>query len=342
MSTKGFLAFIRRRGVSLVALVVFGLLLSHADEIDWAGAWHALRRYEPTLLLQVMALTTASHMLYGCFDLIGRKHTGHPLPRLQTWCIAVTSYAFTLNLGSMIGSVGARLRLYMRAGLHEVTIAQIVAVSVSTNWMGYGLVAGGLFAMGAISPPPQARLSPAALEAVGIGMMLLAGAYVLACALARERAWQVVGRKIRAPSPPLAVLQLAMGATNWATIGAAMYLLLGTKVPYPTTLAVLMAASIIGVLTPIPAGLGLLEAVFLMMLSGTVPQGTLMGALLAYRALYYLVPFAGALLLYAGLESAFGRRSASGRRPLELLPRGLRSASDASTEPATGEQLDAR
>jgi uncharacterized membrane protein YbhN (UPF0104 family) len=185
-------------------------------------------------------------------------------------------------------------------------------------------------------------LSPAALEAVGIGMMLLAGAYVLACALARERAWQVVGRKIRAPSPRLALLQLAMGATNWATMGAAMYLLLGTKVPYPTTLAVLMAASIIGVLTPIPAGLGLLEAVFLMMLSGTVPQGTLMGALLAYRALYYLVPFAGALLLYAGLESAFGRRSASGQRPLELLPRGLRSASDASTEPAAGEQLDAR
>jgi glycosyltransferase 2 family protein len=342
MSANGFRAFIRRWGMSLVALVVFGLLLSHVDKIDWVGAWQALRRYEPTLLLQALALTTASHMLYGCFDLIGRKHTGHQLPRLQTWCIAMTSYAFTLNLGSMIGSVGARLRLYTRAGLDEVTIAQIVAASVSTNWMGYGLVAGGLFAFGAISLPPQARVSATALEAIGIGMMLLAGAYVLACAVARQRSWQVGGRKVRAPSPRLAVLQLATAATNWATMGAAMYLLLGAKVPYPTTLAVLMAASIIGVLAPIPAGLGLLEAVYLMLLSGTVPQDTLMGALLAYRALYYLLPLAGGLLLYFGLESALGRRSASGRRPLEGPAKKSRSPSDASTQPATGERCDAQ
>jgi uncharacterized membrane protein YbhN (UPF0104 family) len=309
MSTNDFWALVRRWGFPLVALVVFGLLLSHADEIDWRGAWEALRRYEPMLLLQVMALATMSHMLYGCFDLMGRKHTRHPLPRLQTWCIAMTSYAFTLNLGSMIGSVGARLRLYTRAGLDEVTIAQIVAISVATNWLGYGLVAGGLFASGAISPPPQARMSATALQAIGIGMMLTACIYVLVCALARGRTLQVGQRKIRAPSPGLAVLQLAIAATNWAIMGAAMHLLLGGKVPYTTTLAVLMAASIIGVLTPIPAGLGLLEAVYLLLLSGAVPQGTLMGAVLAYRALYYLVPLAGALPLYFGLESYAARRA---------------------------------
>jgi hypothetical protein len=79
------------------------------------------------------------------------------------------------------------------------------------------------------------------------------------------------------------------------------------KVPYSTTLAVLMSAAIIGVLTPIPAGLGLLEAVHLTLLSDTVPQSKLMAALLAYRVLYYLVPFAGGLLLYFGLESYAAR-----------------------------------
>jgi uncharacterized membrane protein YbhN (UPF0104 family) len=308
-----FWAFIRHWGFTLVAVVVFGVLLSHAGEIDWSGAWKALRRYEPTLLLQVMALSMASHMLYGCFDLIGRKHTGHCLPRLQTWCIAMTSYAFTLNLGSLIGSVGARLRLYTRAGLDQVAIAQIVAVSVSTNWMGYGLVAGGLFASGAISPPPQAGVGAAALRALGIGMVALAGTYVLVCALAKARAWQVGRRQIRAPSLRVAALQLGLGAINWSIMGAAMYLLLGTAVPYPTTLAVLMAASIIGVIAPVPAGLGVLEAVYLMLLSGTVPQGALMGAVLAYRALYYLVPFASGLLLCLGLESYAARRA---RQPI--------------------------
>jgi uncharacterized membrane protein YbhN (UPF0104 family) len=65
---------------------------------------------------------------------------------------------------------------------------------------------------------------------------------------------------------------------------------------------VLLAASIIGVLTPVPAGWSVLEAVYLALLSGALPQGTLMGAVLAYRALYYVVPLGGALLLYLGLE----------------------------------------
>jgi len=85
-------------------------------------------------------------------------------------------------------------------------------------------------------------------------------------------------------------------------MGGAMYLLLGQQVPYATTLGVLLAASIVGVVTPIPAGLGVLEAVYLALLSGTVRQGTLMGAVLAYRALYYLLPLAGGIGLYLLLE----------------------------------------
>jgi uncharacterized membrane protein YbhN (UPF0104 family) len=63
-----------------------------------------------------------------------------------------------------------------------------------------------------------------------------------------------------------------------------------------------MAASIIGVIMPIPGGLGVIEAVYLALLSGSVKQGTLMGAVLAYRALYYFLPLAGGLALYVLLE----------------------------------------
>jgi uncharacterized membrane protein YbhN (UPF0104 family) len=298
----GLWIHVRRWGPLLFGILVFGLLASQAHKIDWAGAWSALKRYEPMFLLKVLGLATVSHALYACFDLVGRRHTRHKLPRVLTWCIALVSYAFTLNLGSLIGGVATRVRLYMRAGLDEVTIAQIVGVSVATNWMGYALVAGGLFAAGAISPPAQLHVSATTFQTLGVGMLLLAYAYVAACALAKGRVWRVRRRNIRLPTPVIAVVQLAVSAANWSLMGAVMYLLLGEKVPYATTLSVLLAASIIGVLTPVPAGLGVLEAVYLALLSGTVPQGTLMGAVLAYRALYYVVPLGGALLLYLGLE----------------------------------------
>ncbi|RYF38961.1 MAG: UPF0104 family protein [Comamonadaceae bacterium] len=293
---------VRRWLVPLFGLLVLGLLASHAHKIDWAGAWDALKRYPPLLLLSALGLATASHVLYGVFDLIGRHHTGHHLAAWRTWSIAVSSYAFNLNLGSLVGGVALRARLYNRAGLHETTIAQVVGISLATNWLGYGLLAGGLFASGVIAPPKQAHISEAAFHALGVGMILLAVFYVVACAIWRGREWQVRGRKVQLPSAGVAVFQLTVSATNWALMGGVMFLLLQGKVSYGTTLAVLMTASVVGVVMPIPGGLGILEAVYLAMLSGSVKQGALMGAVMAYRALYYLVPLAGGLVLYAVLE----------------------------------------
>jgi uncharacterized membrane protein YbhN (UPF0104 family) len=300
---------VRRWAVPVLGIVVLGLLLSHANKVDWAGAWKALHRYHGPLLLGVLGLATSSHALYGCFDLIGRRHTRHHLSRWRTWAIAVTSYAFNLNLGSLVGGVALRARLYARASLDEATVAQVIGLSLVTNWLGYGLIAGSLFAAGAIAPPSQAHLGAGALRALGVAMVLLAFAYVGACALWQGREWRVRHKRLRLPSARLALLQLLISCANWTLMGSAMYLLLGRQVPYTTTLGVLMAASIVGVLTPIPAGLGVLEAVYLALLSGSVRQGTLLGAVLAYRALYYLVPLTGGLVLYVLLERYASRHA---------------------------------
>jgi glycosyltransferase 2 family protein len=293
---------IRRWALPVLGLAVLGLLLSHAHKVDWGGAWQALQRYSPWLLLGVLGLCTLSHILYGCYDLIGRHHTGHRVPRWRTWAIAVTSYAFNLNLGSLVGGVAMRARLYARAGLDEATVAQIIGISLATNWLGYGLLAGCVFASGLVQPPDGAHLGEAAFRALGLLMMLLAVAYVVACAKWQGRHWRVRGRWLELPSARLALMQLGLSSANWALMASAMYLLLGGKVSYVATLGVMLLASIAGVVTPIPAGLGVLEAVYLALLAGTVGQGRLMGALLAYRALYYLVPLGGGLLLYLLLE----------------------------------------
>ena len=63
----------------------------------------------------------------------------------------------------------------------------------------------------------------------------------------------------------------------------------------------------------VPAGLGVLEAAFLTLLAGRQPEAQLLAALLAYRALFYLLPLAAAALVYLGLEARL-RRSALAAR----------------------------
>lgn len=293
---------LRRWAAPVLGVVVLGLLLSHAHRVDWSGAWEALKAYPPSLLGAAFGLALASHALYGCYDLIGRHHTGHPLTRLRTWAIAVTSYAFNLNLGSLVGGVALRARLYARAGLDETTVGQVVGLSLATNWLGYGLLAGSLFAAGVIRPPVEAHIGASTMQWLGMAMIALVAGYVAVCAMTHGRRWTLRGRSVCLPAPGLAVVQMLVSACNWALMGSLMYLLLGRQVPFGTAMGVLMAASVVGVFMPIPGGLGVLEAVFLALLSGHLREGTIMGAVLAYRALYYLLPLAGGLVLYGLLE----------------------------------------
>jgi uncharacterized membrane protein YbhN (UPF0104 family) len=114
----------------------------------------------------------------------------------------------------------------MRAGLDEPTIAQVVGLSLATNWLGYGLLAGVLFATGAIAPPAQAHLAARTFRALGVLMVLAPVVCVAACAQWKGREWRVSGRRIRLLSARLAVVQLVLSAANWSLMGAAMYLLL--------------------------------------------------------------------------------------------------------------------
>jgi uncharacterized membrane protein YbhN (UPF0104 family) len=68
-------------------------------------------------------------------------------------------------------------------------------------------------------------------------------------------------------------------------------------------LAVYMVAMLVGMLSHVPGGLGVFEALVVVMLPGAPPDAAF-GALLAYRATYYVVPFVVAAATLGGREIA--------------------------------------
>ena len=289
------------------ALLVLALLVSSARDMDWAGAWRAVRGYSAATLLLAGGLAALSHALYGSFDLLGRGYTGHRLSTARVWATAFVSYAFNLNLGSLVGGFGFRLRLYSRAGLRAGVIGRIIGISLVTNWLGHAAAGGVVLVLGAIELPPSWPLHGIALRACGVVLLLAVSGYLLACTVAPGRVWDVRGQRIELPDARLAFTQLLLSSANWSLIGGVIFVLLGAQIAYPTVLGVLLLAGVAGVITHIPAGLGVLEAVFLVLLSGQLPQATVLGAMLAYRALYYLIPMAVAIAVYFVLEATAGR-----------------------------------
>jgi glycosyltransferase 2 family protein len=305
-----------RRLLALAFFATVGtLLVLQAREIDWAEVGRTMRQTPPGVLAGAAALVVLSYLLYGSYDLLGRAYTGHRLPIRRVLPVALVSYAFNLNMGALVGGAGFRFRLYSRLGLSPGRIARVLAIAVSSNWSGFVLLAGLLMSFERLRVPLQWQLGAGALQVAGIVLLLVVAAYPLFCAWSPRRSWTIRGHELRLPSWRLALLQLALSTLNWLVIAAIIHLLL-PPLPYLMVLGVMLLAAVAGAMAHIPAGLGVLEALFVMTLSSRVPTPTLLAALLTYRALYYLLPLLVALPVYFAIEAgASGRARQAAETP---------------------------
>ena len=291
----------RLLGFAFMALVI-GLLVKYARTIDWDDVRQSVLELPRHVLLLAGLLCAASHLLYACFDLIGRRYTRHGLAVPKVMQVNFISYAFNLNFGSLVGGIAFRYRLYTRLGLGYATITRVLTLSMLTNWLGYLLLAGIVFTVSPLQLPPHWKMDSEGLQLLGVVLLGAALAYLLLCGWSKKRTWTIRGHELILPRPRMALLQLAMSSSNWMIMAAAVYILLQGRIEYSQVLAVLLIAAVAGVITHVPAGLGVLEAVFIALLSHKVPEGQLLGALLGYRALYYIAPLLAAALLYLKVE----------------------------------------
>jgi uncharacterized membrane protein YbhN (UPF0104 family) len=292
-----------RKGLWLGFFVLLAMLLvRQARTVDWAEVWATLRGLPLPVLALAGALAWASHALYATFDLFGRRITGHRIAAPKVMLVTFISYAFNLNMGSLVGGVGSRYRLYSRLGLDIGSITRVVAISMLTNWLGYLLLGGLAFLFFPLALPAEWDIDDHVLQVAGALLALVSVAYVAACAFSRRRSLRLRGHRMTLPSGRMAMLQLAVSCLNWSLIAGAIYVLLQQQVDYVTVLTVLLLAAVAGVVTHVPAGLGVLEAVFVALLGAQLAPALLIGTLLAYRALYYLTPLALAAVAFAVLE----------------------------------------
>lgn len=278
------------------------LLYSLVKNVDWQEVKEALTSYEISALLIGAAIALISYGIFASYDLLARHYTKHKIPAPQIIPVGFVCYAFNLNLSAWVGSFALRYRLYSRLGLDVATITKIVTINVITNWLGYIILAGIIFSLRLLNLPDNWAIGATALQCIGFALLSIAALYILACAFSKRRSWKLFKHEITLPSFRFALLQAGLASLNWSLMGLLIFFLMPEGVGYPTVLGILLISSIAGVATHIPAGLGVLEAVFIAMLQHELSKGEILAALFAYRAIYFLLPLAIACLTYLILE----------------------------------------
>ncbi len=119
----------------------------------------------------------------------------------------------------------------------------------------------------------------------------------------REAPIRLGGWSVRLPTLRLTLLQVVVGLVDVCLVASVLYLLLPSSagIAFLPFLAVYLASILVGVLSHVPAGLGVLESMLLLLLPH-VPPEQLLAAVLIYRVIYEVVPFMLALALWGLYE----------------------------------------
>lgn len=287
------------------------LIWIHLRGTDWGKVLDALAQLATPQIAVAALFSLAACAAVSFYDLIGRHATGHGLPVARVMLFSFTGYFFSLNLGALVGGLAFRYRLYMPSGLAPLTITQIIALSVITNWSGYVLIAGAVLAWQPPSLPAPFDVDPGVLRAAGFVLLAIAAAYLVLCLVRGGTCVRWKDSELELPSLRVAAVQIVLSVASWCAIGAVITALLPGSIAWVEVMPVLMVSAVAGIWSHVPGGLGVVEAVFLAMLNARVPEAGVLASILAFRVLYYLAPFAVAIGTYLFLEARLASDSSA-------------------------------
>jgi phosphatidylglycerol lysyltransferase len=289
-------------GVALLGVALF--VMHHLlGKYHWRDILDRVNAISNAKLLRAAFFSFAG---YGCltlYDALAVRFAGARVPYPRIALISFMGYAIGHNIGLNSISGGAvRYRAYTALGLSAVQIGTIIAFGTLTFFLGASLLLG-------LSLLSNAAMSAAVLH-VPDWLAMLAGCGFLAAVSAYL--WLVCTRHgplkfrrfvVPVPSPRVAFAQIGISCVDMLCATSVLFVLLPREasISFGAFAAVYLIALAAGAASNVPGGIGVFEFVLLLLMPA-VPKDRLLGALIAYRAIYYFAPFAIALVLLGAHE----------------------------------------
>lgn len=307
-SLRSIIRHTHRWFLSLLGIVLFGLSLwairQELSQHSPGEIWGSVRAIPLELVGVAIVLTLLNYWVLTGYDTLACRYVGHPLPYRKTALVAIISYAISNTVGlALLSGSALRYRFYSTWRVPPGKIAQIIAFCNVSFWLGLFAVGGALFIIEPIAVPTLLKLPFSSVHPIGIAFLGVTLAYLIWSALG-FRSLRIGGWTLSHLPIQFSLAQITITSLDWILAAAVLYTLLPSATPlsFAGFFGIYLLAQLAGIISNVPGGLGVFETVMLILISPPVPAHELFGALLAYRAIYYLLPLIIALLLLGGYE----------------------------------------
>jgi len=295
-----------------ISIIFFGLALWFLDQ--------KLQQYQlseitaqlgqiPNLYIGFsLILCFFSYLLLTGYDALGVQYIGEELALGKIVRAGYVGYAFSHNIGlALITGGSIRYRIYSAWGFTGMQVTQIMAFSAFTLWIGFCMVGGLSLLLATPNLPADVVVPFVSLRVLGGILLVMVIGYVWASAKVKKelsfKSWS-----FDFPSLTLSLKQVIIASIDWLLMASVLFVLLpDMEINFFSFVSVFMLAQILGLFSQVPGGLGVFESVMLLYLSNFMEGSQVLGILVVYRIIYYILPLLGALIVLGYQEYIVNR-----------------------------------
>ena len=299
-------------GTILILLLTLHALSEHFSEHGYRQIHRAFLSFTRLQIFLAMGIGLFSYICLIGFDWIGLQRAQKKLHPARVAMTAFLAHTLGQTVGFAALTGGAiRMRGYGHAGLSVSEISQVVLMSTLGFVFGAWVLIGLAFVFESDSALLLLHVSPVVMQTLGCVILLAFGVMVF-----------VVGKQGRQlhifqfcfwiPDRRTVIGITALSCLELCLASAAFYVLLpnSTHAHFLEFVGVWLLAVLAGLVSTVPAGLGVFEWSMIKLLPDVAP-GAILAAALVYRITYYILP---TLIGLAMAASTGIRRGAKGAR----------------------------
>nr|WP_298727216.1 YbhN family protein [uncultured Steroidobacter sp.] len=294
------------------------VLADRLESIDFGEVKQQLLAQPHATVMLGVLFSAGVYALVGIYEGIAVRMASGRAMYAAAFRTAIISNPIGRAIGLALVSGGAlRYRMYAAVGLSAREVATVVVLAAMPYFFSVGWLVDLSLLLNAETAAQALRLSTGTVLLLGvIGLAKDIGWLIFV--IRRKTPLVIRGQTLPVPTFRDTSLQLIIGLAQISLMTGILYLFMPAELnmSWPAFIAIYCIAFIAGQLSNVPAGLGVLEAALLLMLP-QVPPSKLLGAVLAYRAVFEILP----LLVALGLLLLFESTSASGLLRRRLLRR---------------------
>jgi uncharacterized membrane protein YbhN (UPF0104 family) len=304
--------------VAIAGLAAY-VLYTTFQRISFADVLANVRAIPAGTLGLAAACAAGAFTVLAAYEVAVVRYVKHGIGRAKPVITALIAFPLGHAMGQTLLSGSAlRYRMYAPAGFSAMEVGATVLLCGMPYVLAFGLLLDLALVFGADALAPLFRISSEWLFLLGcIGLVKDAG-YLL-FVWRRKKPIRLGGWAVNVPTLRMTALQLVVGVTDIVLIASVLYLLLpeSADIALLPFIAVYLASILVGVVSHVPAGLGVLESMLLLLLPH-VPPEQLLASVLLYRVIYEVIP----LVIALGIWGTYELMANDGARKRLLRPAG--------------------